>query len=385
MRRLILCAILLASALVVGCKGEKEPYRPQLVIGSLGTPPLNEIYFTTTDQLALIELDEEAFDKPILYILNDANLGRIVFESEISAVGNEAFADCTNLLNISLPNSVRSIGKRAFYNCTNMHCLSLGGGLRKCDEEAFDGCYSLYTLHITSIAAWCSIDFATPTSNPAYYSEGLTIEGKRISALNLPNDITSIGKYAFVSNIYIQSVNIPRSLTKIGESAFEGAANITSVNINDIGAWCNIEFANESANPLSIATQLKVSDIACKNLVLEGVESISPLAFINCTSISSVTSDDSLKSVGNKAFRNCTSLVSVSLGKGVTSIGEQAFMNCKELLSVECHATTPPTLSDDYTFAYNNTARIIYVPSASVEAYRGAWSQYATSIKELNQ
>lgn len=377
--------MLLAALFTMGCQEKKEPYRPQVVIGSLGTPPVNEIHFTTTDELSLIALDEEAFDKTVIGVFYTGLSGRILFDGELSEVGDEAFANCTNLLNISLPHSVRTIGTRAFYNCTNMQCMTLGGGLRSCEAEAFDGCYSLYTLHITSIAAWCSVEFATPTSNPAYYSQGFCIDGVKVNAIKLPNDITSIGKYAFINNIYIQKVDIPRSLTSIGESAFEEALYLSSVNINDIGAWCAIHFENESANPLSIATTLTLEDMPYTDVVLEGVESISSLAFINCTSISSITADDSLKTIGNKAFRNCTSLTSLTLGNGVSHLGEQAFMNCKELLRVECHATTPPTLADNYTFAYNNPRREIYVPAESLKSYRSVWSQYATAILALQQ
>ena len=66
----------------------------------------------------------------------------------------------------------------------------------------------------------------------------------------------------------------------------------------------------------------------------------------------------------------------------VTSIGKYAFSNCSALKEVYCKPTTPPT-GGDYMFGCNAWGRKIYVPTASVNAYKAAegWSDYADSIE----
>ena len=65
----------------------------------------------------------------------------------------------------------------------------------------------------------------------------------------------------------------------------------------------------------------------------------------------------------------------------VTSIGEGAFFSCKSLTSVYCKPTTPPN-GAEYMFDSNASGRKIYVPTASVDAYKSAeyWSNYADYI-----
>ncbi|MBO5902393.1 MAG: leucine-rich repeat protein [Tidjanibacter sp.] len=85
--------------------------------------------------------------------------------------------------------------------------------------------------------------------------------------------------------------------------------------------------------------------------------------------------------MGNYAFYGCTSLTSVTIGDSVTSIGDWAFFYCTSLTSVYCKPTTPPE-GDDDMFSYNASGRKIYVPMASVSAYKSApgWSDYAADI-----
>jgi len=68
----------------------------------------------------------------------------------------------------------------------------------------------------------------------------------------------------------------------------------------------------------------------------------------------------------------------------VTNIGDSVFANCRSLTSVTCEATTPPTLNGDLVFDNTNSCPI-YVPSASVQAYKSAqhWLNYESRIQAI--
>jgi len=84
-------------------------------------------------------------------------------------------------------------------------------------------------------------------------------------------------------------------------------------------------------------------------------------------------------------FRNCKSLKYVEL-EDITLIGSDAFYNCSALQYVIIRATTPPTLGSTSAFTNTNNCPI-YVPDASVEAYKTAtnWLQFSDRIKPLSE
>lgn len=313
-------------------------------------------------------------------------LNIIRFVGDVTTIGEEAFRECTNIFNLALPNSVTTIGKRAFYDCKNMECLTLGSGIRNIGEDAFEGCYNLYSLHIPSIQSWCKISFATKNANPLYFSEHFIINGKKIDQLNIPDRVETINRYAFIYNKQLRSVNISYSVKSIGKDAFEGCDNINKVEVESLSSWCSIQFESESANPLSIATELYYKGAKVTNIDLTSIKEIASYAFINCSSIKSLNADDSLTTIGIDAFRNCAELTSVSLGNGIAQIGKQAFMNCKALKSVTSLAQNPPILGNGDVFSWNSDDRKFYVPANALTLYTSdsQWGKYADYIEALN-
>lgn len=64
------------------------------------------------------------------------------------------------------------------------------------------------------------------------------------------------------------------------------------------------------------------------------VTAIGMHAFVECTSLKSVSMPESMTGIGNSAFIGCTGLESVKLPAGLKSIGEKAFYSCTSLTSV---------------------------------------------------
>lgn len=141
----------------------------------------------------------------------------------------------------------------------------------------------------------------------------------------LPNSINEIPNGTFCDLQYLETVIIPNSVTSIGDSAFYGCHKLANANI-----------------------------------------------------------PNSVTSIGNNAFARCSKLY-INIPNSVTSIGDLAFKGCSELESVYCKAVIPPT-GGTRMFDGNASNRKIYVPAASVDAYKSAnyWSDYADSIIGYN-
>ncbi len=189
-----------------------------------------------------------------------------------------------------------------------------------------------------------------------------------LESATIPDSVTEIGHYAFFSCISLTSVTIPDSVTSIGSCAFCECNKLTSITVPDSVTTIGVAAFRDCPSLTSVT-------------IGNGVTSIGNWAFSFCDSLESVTIPDSVTSIGEEAFSYCPSLTSVTIGNSVTSIGNFAFRYCYSLTSVYCKAATPPA-GGYYMFGSNASGREIYVPAASVEAYKSAayWSDYASDI-----
>jgi len=142
--------------------------------------------------------------------------------------------------------------------------------------------------------------------------------------------VTEIDLFAFASCSELRSITLPGSITRVGEYAFLNCPNLRRVNIESVSAWCNIDFDNQYANPLSNRfsslylsnEKLTVIDIP------EGIKEIKPYAFFGCRSIESVSVPSSVAKIRESAFFDCRSLKTITLSKGLKSIGRGSFAYC---------------------------------------------------------
>ena len=220
----------------------------------------------------------------------------------------------------------------------------------------------------------------------------------KLTSIAIPNSVTEIGPMAFDNCTSLTNIVIPDSVTFIGVGAFQMCASLTNVTIgNGVALIARHAF---SGCPSLTAFYGKFASADNRCLVIDGVlnsfapaglteymipdnvTSIGDAAFIVCTLLTNVIIPDSVTSIRELAFSGCNSLTSVTIPDGVTSIGQYAFNYCISLKEVYCKPTTPP-MGGSYMFYDNASGRKIYVPTASVEAYKAKqyWSGYADYIE----
>lgn len=192
--------------------------------------------------------------------------------------------------------------------------------------------------------------------------------GSGVTSVSLSSSIESIGENAFQNTSELEEITMPAALKTVGADAFKGS-NCSRVNVSDIKAWCNIDFANADANPLTYGELYKdgekLTTLVVPNLTTEikkyafnnasaitsvilgnGMKSIGEEAFNGCTGLTEVVFPPSMEAIGASAFAGNSSLATIVMGHSVKTIGDKAFNGCAAS-NVSITAQTPPAASNN--------------------------------------
>ncbi|MDE7407743.1 MAG: leucine-rich repeat domain-containing protein [Muribaculaceae bacterium] len=310
-----------------------------------------------------------------------------------------------------------------------------------------------FNIYTAAVEEDTSIDDTNPTIDNINYtldraSKTAEVTGclTGITVINIPNAITvngvqyavtSVKATAFQANKNITTMSLPASLKAVGNDGFRNVTNLRTLYIEDLTAWCAIEFANGNANPiynvypslernwgkvyfnnvlfegeLTIPAGVKSigrSFYGMKSLTKvnlpDGLESIGDQAFANttkltdieipatvtnvgsaffgCSGLASVKLNEGLETMGNNMFYGCSALTAISIPASVKTIGSSTFMSCSNIAEVKSLSTVPPVCASDMTFNYCSEAKLL-VPAGSIEDYKAAtgWKVF-TNVEAL--
>lgn len=168
-------------------------------------------------------------------------------------------------------------------------------------------------------------------------------------------DVVAIGFTCFYGQSGLTSVLIPSSVTTISDLAFVNCSGLTSIRVADGNP---VYDSRDNCNAI-IRTSDNRLIVGCQNTVVpNSVTSIGSEAFHGCTGLTSITIPNSVTSIGYYAFQDC-SLTSIHIPSSVTSIGQDfanAFNHCHSLTSITVDSDNPVFDSRDNCNAIIKTA-----------------------------
>lgn len=238
---------------------------------------------------------------------------------------SSAFMNCTSLTEINLGVDGYFSGDMSSdcFSNVGITTLDVPDGLELSSNADFGGMNNLTTV------VWrLNTDVAGP-----YFTNC-----PKLKTLTIANNVTSIMPNAFYGLSGLNEVNIPDSVTSIGEYALGGSA-LTELSLPKLDDALGKLFSNVRTTGSVAVTQETADGEAVyyipKTLVTVtvGGNSIPQGAFMNCSSIQSMTCTGDAIELGDKAFFNTG--ISQFITPNVFKVGQAAFQNCTKLTEVE--------------------------------------------------
>ena len=297
-------------------------------------PANNEIWYTSTDGAVVAPNNSDVFGATITSNTYENGKGVITFDGPVTAIGVEAFYNCSNLTSVIVPEGVTTIGLDAFSNCTSMQLLTLPQSVTKMGDEYDAGVFRNCT---GKLIINCNIpDSYYDTSEDEYnifYSADFT-------EIVVGDNVTTLGKNAFRTCGKLEALTLGRNISKYGSYILQGCTNLSKI----YGDYAS-------------------ADNRC--WIVNGV-----LQLFAQKDVTTYNVPENVTSIGSYAFSSCSSLQSITMPKGLSSICLYAVINCSSLQSIYVQSEVPPTYAS-YAFSNVNAAQI-YIPYASAEAYNVA-------------
>ena len=261
-------------------------------------------------------------------IFKDTHIQSVTIKEGVKVVGANAFAECRNLITVSLPSTITSIGANAFLNCselTDIYCKASAANL-----------------------TW------TNGGNQEFMADKETACHVPTTQLNNYKNKFSNFNLTFTDIMPVEPANFT-----VGKLIYTLYSNYTAVVTGH--------------EDLSSVTSLTIPKKITNNGVDYNVTGIGNVVFSSCTTLQTIELPEGLITIGNFAIEACTSLDKITIPSTVTAIKKCAFNSCTKLAEIECKAD-PDNLTwsaqggeYDYMTDKETTCR---VSKAHLESYK---------------
>ena len=120
----------------------------KLISADLTNNNLSILEYSSTDGIMLsINTRSFSFDANIeAHTYTD--IGRIIFGTPVTTIGEAAFEGCSNLTSVIIPDSVTMIRTDAFRDCSSLTSVTIPGSVTEIGEFAFCGCSGLTSIKV---------------------------------------------------------------------------------------------------------------------------------------------------------------------------------------------------------------------------------------------
>lgn len=269
--------------------------------------------------------------------------------------GKSGFANCTSFLRITLPKTIKTLvdghattngGGGVFWGCSSLEKIENTSQIEHIGKRAFNLCSSLKSIDLSSAK---------------FIGDGAFFQDTALENVILSDNIETIEENAFYQCTAL-SIDITGKLSKI-ESLKGG------------GAFYQTQIYGDVIMP-------KLNSITATYHLYKDFQQTKIDRILDLGTLATLPNGFEVGYRGT--FAHCESLTVAIIPSTLTDFERSTFYGDTALEVVVCKAVTPPMVYAS-TFKSTNSTFQIFVPAASVEAYKTAnvWIDFAARIKAI--
>ncbi len=279
---------------------------------------LNSIYLPS----GVTRIEEKAF-------ADCSSLAYVTLSDGLTYIGDYAFGALQKLSTITIPTTVTSMGTAVFYNCR--HLSKIVWNAKHCSD------FTSERTSPFSVSSYCNDCNNIIYDDMTYYDTEYKTENTWTTSITFGDEVEHIPAYLCVNfEGELRNIIIPDNVKTIGDYAFYWCENLVSVKLGN------------------------------------GLTEIGKVAFNGCRSLNSITIPNNVESINFAAFGNCYSLNAITLGKNITTIGSYAFEQCPDITTINSYAVNPPVIESSVFSVSDLKAIDLNVREKALSAYKAA-------------
>ena len=281
------------------------------------------------------QIEEGAF-------FNNTSIKKLIIpDKTVGFIGTGAFADCTNLAEISFGNGVNNISYYAFQN-TALTSVKLPSSVENIVNTAFFHCEKLTNITIdTNNVHYKTInDVIYKINTDSTLNLIIYPYAKKDKTFTIPTNVKVIYNESIINN-YVEAINIPASTKEINISSYAFTTpNLKTINVNSANPnYTVIEgvlFSKDKKKICFYPSGRKATTYTIPN----GTTTIDENAFYNSSNLQHINIANTVNRIELRGFAYARGLQEITIPSNVTYFGADLFMECPNLKKATISANT---------------------------------------------